>query len=130
MGSFRAVLEVKGEQMDVLFSSIEFSRKTDNKGKPVTSVFGGRITVTIESTENTSVIEAMVNDQFKSIEGTITFKKTEEDSSLKQISFSNSYIVYYKELFRPNKDHPMTILLTFSAEEITIGNAFFNSRWR
>ncbi len=50
MGAFRAILELEEKQMNVLFSSVEFSRKTDNKGKPVTSVFGGRIKVTIEST--------------------------------------------------------------------------------
>lgn len=129
MGSFRAVLELKGEQMDVLFSSIEFSRKTDSKGKPVTSVFGGRITVTIESTENTFIIEAMINNQFKPIDATITYKKTEENSSLKKISFSNGYIVYYKELFKPNKEFPMTIIITFSSEEISLGNALLKNRW-
>lgn len=53
MGSFRVTLELEGKkEIDVLFSSAEFSRKTDTKGKPVTRVFGGRITVKVESTED------------------------------------------------------------------------------
>ncbi len=131
MGAFRAVLELKGKQMDILFSGIEFSRKTDSKGKPVTNVFGGRIKITIESTEDTStIIESMLNNQFKPIDGTITYKKTNEDTKLKQIIFSNSYIVHYKEVFNSNNESPMTIFITFSAEEISVGNAYLNNRWR
>ncbi len=130
MGSFRAVLELAGKQINVLFSDIEFSRKTDTKGKPVTNIFGGRIKVTIESTEDTSIIESMLNNQFKSVDGNILYKKTEEDSKLKQIIFSNAYIVYYREVFNPNKAVEMRTYITFSAEEISIGHAYLNNRWK
>lgn len=129
MGSFRATLKLKGKELDVLFSNIEFSRKTDNKGKPVTNVFGGRITLTIESTEDTSIIESMVNNQFSPIDGCITFKRTDVDVRQKQILFSNGYIVYYKEVFNAAKTIPMCITVTFSAKEISIGHALLNNRW-
>ncbi len=116
MGAFRAILELEEKQMDVLFSSVEFSRKTDNKGRPVTSVFGGRIKVTIESTQDTSIIESMLNNQFKPINGSIIYKKTDEDSRLKQILFHNSYIVYYKEICKSNNEKPMNILVTYMVE--------------
>lgn len=130
MGSFRAVLELNGKQMDVLFSSVEFSRKTDSKGKPVTGVFGGRIKIIIESTEDTSIIESMLNNQFKPVSGHILYKKAEEDTKLKQIIFSNSYIVHYKETFKYEDNQPMTIFITFSAEEISIGSAYLDNRWK
>ncbi len=69
MGSFRAHLELGGTKFDVLFSEYSFSRSTDKKGKVSSNVIGGRVTVEIESTEDTSVIEAMLNSQFKSVEG-------------------------------------------------------------
>lgn len=130
MGSFRAVLELAGKEIDVLFSDVEFSRKTDAKGKPVTNIFGGRIKIIIESTEDTSIIESMLNNQFKSVGGSILYKKTEEDSKLKQIIFSNAYVVYYREVFTPNRGVEMRTHVTFSAEEISIGDAYLNNRWR
>ena len=61
MSSFRATLELGGKEYDVLYSNYEFSRTTDKKGQPASSISGGRISVTIESTDDTSTIEAMLN---------------------------------------------------------------------
>ncbi len=127
--AFRANLNLLGKDHDVLFSNYEFSRNTDTKGKPSSNILGGRVTVTIESTEDTSVIEAMLNSQFKPVEGKITYKKTEEDSKMKEIEFKNAYIVYYKETLDVNNEVPMTITVTFSAEEINVGNANLDNRW-
>ncbi|MBE7635098.1 type VI secretion system needle protein Hcp, partial [Tenacibaculum finnmarkense genomovar ulcerans] len=43
----------------------------NKKGKIASNVYGGRINITIESTADTSVIEAMLNSQFKAIEGKV-----------------------------------------------------------
>ncbi len=129
MGSFRASLELGGKEFDVLSSDYAFSRDTDKKGKISSNVYGGRITLTIESTEDTSVIEAMLNSQFKSVEGKIIYKKTDEDAKMKEVEFKNAYIVYFKETLDVNGDVPMTIDFTVSAEEINIGNASIHNRW-
>ena len=125
MGSFRASLELGGKEYDVLYSNVEFARSTDSKGKPSSSITGGRVVVTIESTEDTSTIEAMINSQFKPIEGKIVYKKTDEDAKMKEVEFKNAYILHYKETL----DVPMTITLTFSAETITLGAAEHDNRW-
>ncbi|MFL1895026.1 type VI secretion system tube protein TssD [Aquimarina sp. 2-A2] len=129
MGSFRAALELGGKEFDVLATEYAFSRDTDKKGKISSNVYGGRINITIESTSDTSVIEAMLNSQFKSVEGKIIFKKSEEDAKMKEVEFRNGYIVYYKENLNVNGDIPMTINFTISAEEMTIGNATIDNRW-
>ncbi len=129
MGSFRASLELGGKEFDVLSSEYAFSRDTDKKGKISSNVYGGRITLTIESTEDTSVIEAMLNSQFKSVEGKIIYKKTDEDAKMKEVEFKNAYIVFYKEKLDVNGDVPMTINFTVSAEEIIVGNASIHNRW-
>lgn len=129
MGSFRATLSLGGKEFDVLYSNYEFSRNTDSKGKPSSNILGGRVNVLIESTEDTSVIEAMLNSQFKPVEGKITYKKTDEDAKMKEIEFKNAYVVHYKETLDVNNDVPMTIAITFSAEEITVGNAALDNRW-
>ena len=39
---------------------------------------------------------------------------------MKEISFKNAYIVHYKETLDVNNEAPMTIAMTFSAENITV----------
>ena len=129
MGSFRASLELGGKEYDVLYSNVEFARSTDSKGKPSSSITGGRVVVTIESTEDTSTIEAMINSQFKPIEGKIIYKKTDEDAKMKEVEFKNAYIVHYKETLDTTNDVPMTIAMTLSAETLTVGNAELDNRW-
>lgn len=49
MSVFRATVGIRGKEMEVILSQIEFNRKTDNKGRPVTSVLGGPIGFTIST---------------------------------------------------------------------------------
>lgn len=129
MGSFRASFEFGGKEFDVLNAEYILNRNTDDKGKPSSSVKGGRVTLTVESTADTSVIESMVNNQFKAVEGKIVFKKTDEDSKMKEVEFKNAYIVYFKEELDVNNEIPMKLTVTFSAEELSIGNAVLENRW-
>ena len=129
MSSFRATLEMGGKEYDVLYSNYEFSRSTDSKGRPSSSISGGRVSVTVESTEDTTALESMVNSQFKPIDGKIVYKKTDEDAKMKEIEFKNAYIVHYKETLDTTNDVPMTIAMTLSAETLTVGNAELDNRW-
>ena len=129
MGSFRASFEFGGNEFDVLYSNFEFSRNTDSKGKPSSNVLGGRVHLVIESTEDTTVIESMLNGQFKPVEGKIVFKKTDEDAKMKEVTFKNAYVVNYKETLDVTNDVPMRIDVTFSAEEISVGDAILDNRW-
>ncbi len=127
--SFRASLSMGGVEMDVLYCEFTLSRDTDKKGKPTSGVYGGRVTLEVESTANTSIIESMVNSQFKPFEGTVTFKKTDEDAKMKELSFKNAYLVYYHERLNVEGESPMYIRFTLSAEELTMGNATHDNRW-
>ena len=129
MGSFRASFEFGGNEYDVLYSNFEFSRNTDSKGKPSSNVLGGRVHLVIESTEDTTVIESMLNGQFKPVEGKIVFKKTDEDAKMKEVTFKNAYVVNYTETLDVTNDVPMRIDVTFSAEEISVGDAILDNRW-
>lgn len=54
MAELKATVCLQGKDIEVISSHIEFNRKTDNKGRPVTNVIGGRITITVESTRGVS----------------------------------------------------------------------------
>ncbi len=127
--AFRAELNIAGAKFDILNCSFNMSRDTDPKGRPSSNVYGGRISFEIESTSDTSIIEKMVNSQFKPFSGSVTFKKHDEDAKMKELSFENSYIVYYQEGIDVKGDTPMTIKFTISAETIKLGNAEHDNRW-
>lgn len=127
--SFTAELTIGGKAHDVLSCTFSMSRDTDPKGRPSSNVYGGRITFEVESTSDTSLIESMVNSQFKPFEGNVIFKKTDEDAKMKELSFKNAYIVFYQEAINTSGENPMTIKFTISAETIKLGNAEHENRW-
>ena len=43
MAELKATVCLQGKDIEVISSHIEFNRKTDNKGRPVTNVIGGRM---------------------------------------------------------------------------------------
>lgn len=97
MAELKATVCLQGKDIEVISSHIEFNRKTDNKGRPVTNVIGGRITITVESTRETTILEAMVNCPFKAISGKVIYYNTKDNSIFRVVEFKYAYIVYYKE---------------------------------
>ena len=51
MAELKATVCLQGKDIEVISSHIEFNRKTDNKGRPVTNVIGGRITLPLNLPE-------------------------------------------------------------------------------
>lgn len=99
MAELKATVCLQGKDIEVISSHIEFNRKTDNKGRPVTNVIGGRITITVESTRETTILEAMVNSPFKAISGKVIYYNTKDNSIFRVVEFKYAYIVYYKEVW-------------------------------
>ena len=127
--AFKARLNLGSKEFDVLQANFSLNRDVDAKGRPSSGVYGGSIHLEIESTEDTSVIESMVNNQYKPLSGTITFKKSEEDAKMKELSFEDGYIVKYSEGINIVGDHPMTLKFQISARELKLGNAVHVNDW-
>lgn len=119
----------QGKDIEVISSHIEFNRKTDNKGRPVTNVIGGRITITVESTRETTILEAMVNSPFKAISGKVIYYNTKDNSIFRVVEFKYAYIVYYKEVYNVDRKRQMYSTITFSADIIMIGDAYLSNQW-
>lgn len=61
--AFKARISLgSSKEFDVLQCSFSLNRDVDAKGRPSSGVYGGTIQVEVESTEDTSVIESMVNN--------------------------------------------------------------------
>lgn len=130
--AFKATLALKGaaaKQMDTLACTYTLNRDVDHKGRPASGVYGGTIDVEVESTEDTSIIEAMVNSQYKPISGSVLFKKSEEDAKMKELTFEDAYIIKYTEGLNVVGSDPMKIRFTISARKLKLGNAEHVNDW-
>src|SRR6476620_8822300 len=59
--SFNAKLKIAGKDgIDVLACDYALHRDVDAKGRPASGVYGGTINLSVESTDDTSIIESMV----------------------------------------------------------------------
>lgn len=127
--AFNAKLKIgSADNIDVIKCDYALRRDVDPKGRPSSGVYGGTINLSVESTDDTSIIESMVN-QYKPIDGTVTFKKGDEDAKMKELSWEKGYVISYKEGIDKNGDVPMLIDFTVSAEKIKIGNAEHKNEW-
>ncbi|NIG57594.1 type VI secretion system tube protein TssD [Chitinophaga sp. Cy-1792] len=127
--AFNAKIQLGSKEYDVLQCSFSLNRDVDAKGRPSSGVYGGTIHVEVESTEDTSVIESMVNNQYKPFSGKIVIKKTDEDAKMKELTFTDSYIIQYNEGISVVGNHPMTLSFVISARTLKLGNAEHVNDW-
>ncbi|MBV8252583.1 MAG: type VI secretion system needle protein Hcp [Chitinophaga sp.] len=127
--AFNAKIQLGSKTYDVLQCSFSLNRDVDAKGRPSSGVYGGTIHVEVESTEDTSVIESMVNNQYKPFSGKIIIKKTDEDAKMKELTFTDSYIIQYNEGINVVGNHPMTLSFVISARTLKLGNAEHVNDW-
>ena len=126
--AFRATLNFGGKEFDVLDCKYKINRDVDIKGRPSSNLYGGQITVHVESTEDTSILESMVN-QFKPNSGSVVFKKGDEEAKMKELEWENGYIIKFAEAIDIVGSQPMTIRFTVSAQTLKIGGAQFEQNW-
>ena len=126
--AFSSTLNLGGKEFDVLDCKYSLKRDVDSKGRPSYNIYGGRITVTVESTSDTTIIEQMVN-LYKPFSGSIVFKKIDEDAKMKELTFENAYIVEFEEGLRAEGEKPMSLSFTISAQVLKIGNAEHHENW-
>lgn len=126
--AFRATLNLGGKEFDVLDCDYRLDRDVDSKGRPASNIYGGKIRVHIESTDDTSILESMIS-QFKPISGSIVFKKGNEEAKMKELSFENAYIVSFEESIDVIGSRPMTSTFVISAQVLKMGGAQFEQNW-
>jgi hypothetical protein len=126
--AFRANLNFEGEDFDIIKWNFGVERDVDSKGRPASNLYGAKINITVESTTKVSLFDKM-STQFKPNTGTITFKKDDEDATLKELKWENGYIVTLEEGIQVVGDHPMLITMTISAQNITFGEALLEQNW-
>lgn len=126
--SFKAKLKVAGKEVNVLNCSYALKQETDQTGRPSSITRGGKITLTVESTGDTSFFEWMTNN-FERKDGTIVFVKRDTDATLKELNFKEAYLVEYRETFNSTGENPVIETFTISAREIALGTGSHTNEW-
>lgn len=126
--AFKATLTMGGKEFDVQKCNYELKRDVDSKGRPSSDIYGGVIDITLESTEDTSIIEAMVN-QFKPGSGNVVFNRGDEESKMKELIWENGYIISFKEGIDVVGKQPMSLSFRVSAQVLKIGEAQIEQSW-
>lgn len=126
--SFKAIMNLAGKDYTVLNVSYGLFQETDATGRPSTVSRGGKIDVTIEGTGATDFFEWMTNS-FERKEGSIKFLKRDSEATLKELKFTEAYLVKHKEKFDSTGDNPLTETFTISAREIEMGTGKYINEW-
>lgn len=126
--SFKAKLNVGGQEYNVLSCSYDLFQETDATGRPSSVTRGGRIKLSVESTADTSLAEWMFNN-FERRDGSVKFLKRDNDATAKELKFSEGYMVKYIENFDHTGDNPMSESLVISARSITMGTGEHVNDW-
>ena len=115
-------------EFDVLRWDVQFNRDVDPKGRPASDIYGGKIYVEVESTPDTIVLDKMFK-QYQPVNGSIVFKKADEDAKMKELVFENGYVVEYEEALNVANPYPMTIKFAISAQTVKMDEATFVQDW-
>ena len=126
--SFQAILKVSGKNFNVLNVNYGLFQETDATGRPSTITRGGKIEVTVESTGKTNLFEWMTNS-FERKNGSIVFYKRDSQSTLKELKFTEAYLVKHKEKFDSVGENPLTETFTISARELEMGTGKYINEW-
>ena len=126
--SFSTTLSVGGKDYKVLSVSYDLAQETDASGRPSTVTRGGRIMVEVESTGGTELFEWMTNN-FERKDGSVKFIKRDSNATLKELKFTEAYMVKYRENFNHTGANPLTETFMISARKIQMGGGEFDNAW-
>ncbi|NHN28050.1 phage tail protein [Flavobacterium jejuense] len=126
--SFKSKVTLGGKEYNILKFSYELFQEIDATGRPSSVTRGGTLNFTVESTGDTNLAE-LAMDNFERKDGKVTFVKRDTDAKLKELNFSEAYLIRYKEEFDATGTNPLVETFTLSAEEIAIGGAEHKNSW-
>ena len=126
--SFATQFLVGGKEYKVVNVTYDLAQETDASGRPSAVTRGGRIMVEVESTRDTELFEWMTNN-FERKDGSIKFIKRDSNATLKELKFTEAYMVKYKENFNHTGDNPLTETFMISARKIQLGGGEFDNAW-
>ncbi|WP_413511007.1 type VI secretion system tube protein TssD [Myroides odoratus] len=126
----RAVLKFNGsEAQKVLNLKYGVSRTVDVSGRVASDPSNALITVTVEATDKSDVLESLLNGKYKPTTGEIIFNKSHEEGTLISLKWTNGYVIQHHVDFDAINSNAMYITFVVSAEQIDYGNSAYQGTW-
>ena len=126
--AYTGLLNVDGINYKVRNCTYGLRQKVDENGRPASQVMGGTIDIEIESSDDTNIIDWMINRTGKK-SGKIEFSKTDEEGVLKTIEFEDAFLTSFKENMDAISNMPMTESLKLSAKKLTVNGVSHENVW-
>ncbi len=126
--SFDLKFKIEGKEVNVVNLDYELKQETDARGCPAGITRGGKIQLTVESTGDTTFFEWMCSN-FERKDGSIVYLRRDSDATLKELTFTEAYMVQYREDFNSTNEKPVTETFTISAKSIKISGVGIVNAW-
>ncbi len=120
--SFQGKLQIDGKPFNLLKFKLGLNQSIDQHNRPNSTSRGGVFSITIESSNNNAMLEWMISPSMMK-NGTITFSRRDNASSMRTVKFTDAFCVNYTENFDAINEHPMYIDLTISARVLDFGGS-------
>ena len=113
--SFRAELRIEDKVYRVLECSHTLHRDTDQRGRPSSRTYFGKIELVIESTDDIFFWSKIAMSHYEPLSGSVIFKRRDEEVTMKELIFEHAHVVSHTEHFTSEGQSPMTIHFILSA---------------
>ena len=126
----RAVLKFNGgSEQKILKLNYGVSRNTDVSGRVASDPSNALVKITVEATEDSGILESLLNGKYKPTTGEVTFNKSHEEGTLTTLKWSNGYVIQHEVDYDALNNDNMFITFVVSAESIDYGNASYDGVW-
>ena len=126
----RGILKFNGgEEQRILKLNYSVARSTDVSGRVASDPSNALIKLTVEATEDSTILESLLNGKYKPTVGDITFNKSHEEGTLINLKWENGYVIQHEVDFDALNENNMLVSFIVSAEKIEYGGASYEGGW-
>jgi len=126
--SISVKLNLLNREYNLLELTYSLKQEVDDFGRPCSETQCGLINLLVDATNNTGLVEHIGNVD-NPLQGKISFFNVVTDQKIKEIEFSNGFIIYYEEMFSTESSVLCKEKLTISAQNIRLGKVKFSNNW-
>jgi len=118
--AINATLKIADSSFDILHCKCGFRKETDSKGYPMGGALGGDIFISLESTEETLLLEKLLTKDPVPISGSLEFWNENEASRIRRLDWSEAYIYSVGETMQNSSGLPMIMTLKITPLRLDI----------
>jgi len=126
----RGVLKFNnGGEQKLLKFNYSVSRNTDVSGRVASDPSNALIKISVEATENSDIIESLLNGKYKPTIGEVVFNKAHDEGKMITLKWENGYVIQHEVDYNALNEDNMLVSFVVSAEKIEYGNSSYDGVW-